>query len=46
MHNQHLVSVFFDLEKTYDTAWKYGIMKDLRGCLPGFINNNNNKKFG
>ena len=28
IHNQHLVSVFFDLEKDYDTTWKYGIMKD------------------
>ena len=39
---QHLVSVFFDLEKAYDTTWKYGIMKDLfdiglRGQLPTFI---------
>ena len=42
IHNQHLVSVFFDLEKAYDTTWKYGIMKDLhgfglRGRLPNFI---------
>ena len=42
IHNQHLVSVFFDLEKAYDTTWKYGIMKDLhgfglRGHLPIFI---------
>ena len=40
--NQHLVSEFFDLEKAYDTTWKYGIMKDLhgfglRGRLPNFI---------
>ena len=27
--SQHLVAVFFDLEKAYDTTWKYGIMKDL-----------------
>ena len=27
--NEHLVSVFFDLEKAYDTTWKYGIMKDV-----------------
>ena len=44
IHNQHLVSVFFDLEKAYDTTWKYGIMKDLhgfvlRGRLPNFILN-------
>ena len=44
IHNQHLVSVFFDLEKAYDTTWKYGIMKDLygfglRGRLSNFISN-------
>ena len=44
IHNQHLVSVFFDLEKAYDTTWKYEIMKDLhgfglRGRLPNFISN-------
>ena len=44
IHNQHLVSVFFDLKKAYDTTWKYGIMKDLhgfclRGSLPNFIFN-------
>ena len=27
IHNHHLVSVFFGLEKAYDTTWKYGIMK-------------------
>ena len=37
-----MVAVFFDLEKAYDTAWKYGIMKDLhdagrRGRMPIFI---------
>ena len=26
---EHLTAVFFDLEKTYDTTWKYGIMRDL-----------------
>ena len=25
----HLVTIYFDLEKAYDTTWKYGIMKDL-----------------
>ena len=30
IHNQHLVSVFFDLQKAYDTTWKYGILQDLR----------------
>ena len=41
---EHLVSVFFDLEKAYDTTWKYGIMKDLariglKGRLPNFVSN-------
>ncbi len=41
---EHLVAVFFDLEKAYDTTWKYGIMKDLsdfglKGRLPSFIEN-------
>ena len=31
--------MFFDVQKAYDTTWKYGIMKDLRGCFPTFINN-------
>ena len=44
IHNQHLVAVFFDLPKAYDTTWKYGILKDLhnmglRGNLPIFIGN-------
>jgi ribonuclease HI len=39
---EHVVAIFFDLEKAYDTTWKYGIMKDLhdfglRGRLPYFI---------
>ena len=39
IHNQHLVAVFFDLQKAYDTTWKYGILNDLhsmglRGNLP------------
>jgi hypothetical protein len=38
------VSIFFDLEKAYDTTWKYGILKDLfdmglKGKLPNFISN-------
>ena len=42
IQRQHAVAVFFDLEKAYDTTWKYGIMKDLhnaglRGRLPLFI---------
>ena len=36
---EHLVAVFFDLEKVYDTTWPYGILKDfdLQGRLPIFI---------
>ena len=39
---QHLIAIFFDLEKAYDTMWKYGVMKDLHdldieGRLPQFI---------
>ena len=41
---EHLVTIFFDLEKAYDTTWKYGIMKNihdigLKGRLPLFIQN-------
>ena len=27
--NHHVVSIFFDLEKVYDTTWRYRILKDL-----------------
>ncbi len=42
IRKEHAVAIFFDLEKAYDTTWKYGIMKDLhslgfRGHLPKFI---------
>ena len=41
---EHLVADFFDLEKAYDTTWKYGIMNDLqeiglKGRLPIFVQN-------
>ena len=44
IRKQHLTAVFFDLEKAYDTTWKYGIMRDLydlglRGRLLMFIKN-------
>ena len=44
IQNQHLVAVFFDLQKVYDTTWKYGILQDLhsmglRGNFPFFIGN-------
>jgi len=39
---QHAVGVFFDLQKAYESTWKFGIMRDLhnaglRGRLPVFI---------
>ena len=39
---EHLVAFFFDLEKAYDTTWRYGILHTLRswgfrGCLPLFL---------
>ena len=44
IRKQHVVAIFFDLEKAYDTTWSYGILKDLhkaglRGHLPNFIIN-------
>ena len=29
VNRQHCLSVFFDLEKAYDTTWRYGILRDL-----------------
>ena len=39
---QHVLAIFFDLEKAYDTTWKQGILADMhamgfRGRLPIFI---------
>ena len=39
---EHMLSVFFDLEKAYDMTWKHGILQDqhsagLRGYLPEYI---------
>ena len=44
VEKEHVVAVFFYLEKAYDTTWKHGIMKDLhklglKGRLPLFIQN-------
>ena len=44
LKKEHVVAVFLDLEKAYDTTWKHGIMKDLhklglKGRLPLFIQN-------
>ena len=40
--SKHLIGVFFDIEKAYDTTWRYGILREiysmgLRGCLHSFI---------
>lgn len=40
--HQHHVTVFFDLEKAYDTNWHHGVLLNLyefgmRGNLPIFI---------
>ena len=29
---QHLVGVFFDLEKAYDTTWRFGILRAMHEC--------------
>ena len=43
-HKKILLAVKFDLEKAYDTTWRYGIIKTLKniglkGSLPLFISN-------
>jgi hypothetical protein len=30
---QHLVSIFFEKEKAYDTTWPYGIIKPFTGGM-------------
>ena len=51
LRRNHLVSIFFDLNKAYDRTWRYGIISDLfnlnlRGNLPNFIPNFlNNRSF-
>ena len=42
LNGDHVVSIFFNLEKAYDTTGKYRIMKDkynmdLSGHLPHFL---------
>ena len=29
--NEHVMSIFFDLTKAYDTTWRYDIMRNLYG---------------
>ncbi|GFW48443.1 probable RNA-directed DNA polymerase from transposon X-element [Trichonephila clavipes] len=45
VRRNHLVSIFFDIEKAYDRTWRYGILRTLfnfgfRGNLPTFIKKN------
>ena len=42
IQKQHLLAIFFNLEKAYETTWRYGIINDLlntglKGRLPNFI---------
>ena len=44
IQGDHVFTIFFDLEKAYDTTWKHGILVDLhdmglRGRMPTFIAN-------
>ena len=44
LRKQHLLAIFFDIKKAYDTCWKYGILEalykyGLRGNLPMFVEN-------
>ena len=43
-NKEHSIIVFFDVSKAYDTAWRYGVLRNLhqyglRGSLPIFIAN-------
>ncbi|GBO06984.1 putative RNA-directed DNA polymerase from transposon BS [Araneus ventricosus] len=44
VRRNHLVSIFFDIEKAYDRAWRYGMLSTLfkfgfNGNLPIFLKN-------
>ena len=44
INRRHLIAIFFDLEKAYDTTWRYGILETvyesgIRGPLALFIQN-------
>ena len=51
IQKQHLLAIFSDLEKAYETSWRHGIMNDLlnmglKGRLPNFIKSFlSNRKF-
>ena len=43
-NKEHLIAVFFDIQRAYDTAWRYHILEtiykaNLRGHLANFIRN-------
>ena len=43
-NNKHLIAVFFDIEKAFDTTWRYKILKTIhdigiKGALAFFIKN-------
>ncbi|XP_069937179.1 probable RNA-directed DNA polymerase from transposon BS isoform X2 [Cherax quadricarinatus] len=43
-NNHSVIAIFFDLEKAYDTTWRYNILAQahslgLRGNLPSFLKN-------
>lgn len=43
-NKEHLVAIFFDMAKAYDTTWRYGILKSIhrigiRGAMALFIQN-------
>ena len=49
-HPKHLIAIFFNLEKAYETTWKFFIIKDLhslrlRGRLPNFKGLLSDRKF-
>ena len=31
--NEHIISIYFDFEKVFDTSWRVGILQDL--CAAG-----------
>ncbi|GBN71206.1 putative RNA-directed DNA polymerase from transposon X-element [Araneus ventricosus] len=44
LKRQHLIAIFFDIEKAFERTWRYDILQDLfnynlRGNLPIFIQN-------
>lgn len=48
IHRQHCLAIFFDLEKVYDTAWRFAILHDVAdlsirsrmlNCLHDFLSN-------